>query len=162
MLEVVGSYGPHLKSPSFHELRVPLLKKELEHTEAGTMFMKSVDSSDYAMTWDKLDELLDTFVEEMGEPNFVQLITYNGSDYVAAAEWWKYYGAETPDLQLLVVKMLSLSCSAFEFANASGLNEHVIYTKRSKLLEIASTSRAQLVVVEDDEDEELEKYFEDL
>ncbi|XP_050908071.1 uncharacterized protein LOC127121659 [Lathyrus oleraceus] len=124
MLEAVGSYGPHLKLPSFHELRVPLLQKELEYTKdllknhkvqknkygcsimsdgwtdrkgrtlinflancpAGTMFVKSVDASNYAKTGDKLAELLDTFVEEMGEQNVVQLITDNGSNYVAAGK----------------------------------------------------------------------------
>ncbi|KAI5447645.1 hypothetical protein KIW84_015190 [Lathyrus oleraceus] len=116
-----GSYGPHLKPPSFHELKVPLLHKELEYTKGllknhkmqknkygcsimsdgwtyrkgrtlinflanclvGTMFVKSVDASDYAKTEDKLAELLDTFVEQMGEQNVVQLITDNGSNYVA-------------------------------------------------------------------------------
>ncbi|RDX87086.1 hypothetical protein CR513_31499, partial [Mucuna pruriens] len=29
----IGNYGPHLKSPSYHELRVPLLKKELQYTK---------------------------------------------------------------------------------------------------------------------------------
>lgn len=33
MIEAIGSYGPHLKPPSYHELRVPLLKKELEYTK---------------------------------------------------------------------------------------------------------------------------------
>ncbi|KAI5403024.1 Exocyst complex component S3A [Lathyrus oleraceus] len=33
ILEAVGSYGPHLKPLSFHELRVPLLQKELEYTK---------------------------------------------------------------------------------------------------------------------------------
>ncbi|KAI5425684.1 hypothetical protein KIW84_031486 [Lathyrus oleraceus] len=168
-----SSYGPHLKPPSFHELRVPLLQKELEYTK-GTEFVKSVDASDYAKMWDMLAELLDTSVEEMGEQNVVQLIIDNESNYVAAgyylnpkyyyekskiendpksvrglrkcietlsesdevedkilvqlaqykgatglfgirttirqrltstpAEWWKSYGAETPDLQLLAVK----------------------------------------------------------
>ncbi|RDX69606.1 hypothetical protein CR513_51253, partial [Mucuna pruriens] len=28
MIEAVGNYGSHLKSPSYHELRVPLLKKD--------------------------------------------------------------------------------------------------------------------------------------
>ncbi|KAL2342207.1 hypothetical protein Fmac_010147 [Flemingia macrophylla] len=32
MVEAIGNYGPHLKPPSYHELRVPLLKKELEYT----------------------------------------------------------------------------------------------------------------------------------
>ena len=29
MLEAVGQYGPHLKPPSYHEVRVPFLKKEV-------------------------------------------------------------------------------------------------------------------------------------
>ena len=33
MIEAIGTYGPHLKPPSYHELRVPLLKKELEYTK---------------------------------------------------------------------------------------------------------------------------------
>ncbi|RDY02391.1 hypothetical protein CR513_14151, partial [Mucuna pruriens] len=33
MIEAIGNYGPHLKSPSYHELRVPLLKKELQYTK---------------------------------------------------------------------------------------------------------------------------------
>ncbi|XP_050910069.1 uncharacterized protein LOC127123936 [Lathyrus oleraceus] len=53
-----------------------------------------------------------------------------------------------------------------QVTEASGVNEPVVYTRRSKLLEGASTSRAQQVVVEDveedDEDEELEEYFDDI
>ena len=33
MIGTIGSYGTHLKPPSYHELRVPLLKKELEYTK---------------------------------------------------------------------------------------------------------------------------------
>ncbi|RDX70177.1 hypothetical protein CR513_50604, partial [Mucuna pruriens] len=29
----IGNYGPHLKSPSYHELRIPFLKKELQYTK---------------------------------------------------------------------------------------------------------------------------------
>ncbi|GKV51788.1 hypothetical protein SLEP1_g58413 [Rubroshorea leprosula] len=32
MVEAIGRYGPNLKPPSYHELRVPLLKKELQLT----------------------------------------------------------------------------------------------------------------------------------
>ncbi|CAI8597137.1 unnamed protein product [Vicia faba] len=101
MLEAVGSYGPHLKPPSYHELRVSILRNELEYTKGllknqevqrnkygcsimsdgwtnrkgrtltnflvnyptGTMFVKSVDASNYAKTEKKLAELLDTFIE---------------------------------------------------------------------------------------------------
>ncbi|XP_058766446.1 uncharacterized protein LOC131640050 [Vicia villosa] len=124
MLEVVGSYGPHLKQTSSLELRVPLLQNELEYTKGllknqevqrnkyvcsimsddwtdikgrtlinflvncptGTMFVKSVDASNYAKTGVKLAKLLDTFIEEMGEKNVFQLVTDNGSNYVAAGK----------------------------------------------------------------------------
>ncbi|RDX70978.1 hypothetical protein CR513_49722, partial [Mucuna pruriens] len=34
MIEVIGNYGPHLKPPSYHELRVPYLKKKvIEYTK---------------------------------------------------------------------------------------------------------------------------------
>ncbi|KAI5440572.1 hypothetical protein KIW84_010160 [Lathyrus oleraceus] len=56
----------------------------LANCSAGTMFVKNVDVSDYGKSGDKLAGLLDTFVEEMGEQNVVQLITNNGSDYIAA------------------------------------------------------------------------------
>ncbi|XP_050897017.1 uncharacterized protein LOC127103817 [Lathyrus oleraceus] len=131
---------------------------------------------------------------------------------LAPTEWSKSYGAEIPDLQLLVVKMLSLIHSKkrnklehqrlqdlvfikynqalmgemredgeplqedlvhedddltwAQVTKVSGVNEPVIYTRRSRLLEDASTSRAQQVVVEDveedDENEELEEYFDDI
>ena len=42
-----------------------------------------------------------------------------------AAEWWKSYGAETPELQLLVVKVLSLSCSASGCERNWSIFEHV-------------------------------------
>ncbi|RDX66291.1 hypothetical protein CR513_54959, partial [Mucuna pruriens] len=32
MLAAIESFGPHLQPPSYHDIRVPLLQKELEHT----------------------------------------------------------------------------------------------------------------------------------
>ncbi|KAI5409264.1 hypothetical protein KIW84_054898, partial [Lathyrus oleraceus] len=53
-----------------------------------------------------------------------------------------------------------------QVTETNGVNEPVIYTRRSRLLEVASTSMAQQVVVEDveedDENEELEEYFDDI
>lgn len=53
-----------------------------------------------------------------------------------------------------------------QVTKTSRVNEPVVYTRRSRLLEGASTSRAQQVVVEDveedDEDEEFEEYFDDI
>ncbi|XP_010267365.1 PREDICTED: uncharacterized protein LOC104604624 [Nelumbo nucifera] len=33
MVEAIGQYGPGLKIPSYHELRVPFLKKEVDYTK---------------------------------------------------------------------------------------------------------------------------------
>ena len=125
MIEAIGTYGPHLKPPSYHELRVPLLKKELEYTKGllrgheekrikygcsimsdgwtdrknrtlinflvncslGTQFVRSVDASEYMKTGQKIFELLDSFVEEIGEKNVIQVVTGNGSNYVLAGKY---------------------------------------------------------------------------
>ena len=33
MVEAIGQYGPNMKPPSYHELRVPILQKEVEYTK---------------------------------------------------------------------------------------------------------------------------------
>jgi len=33
MIDAIGAYGPNLPAPSYHEIRVPLLNKEVEYTE---------------------------------------------------------------------------------------------------------------------------------
>ena len=105
------------KGPSFHDVRVTNLKKELTLTKdsmkyhftewkqngysimsdewtdkkerslvnssRGTMFMKSIDVSSMIKMGEKLFELLDSWVEEVGEANVVQVITDNASNYVA-------------------------------------------------------------------------------
>ena len=45
--------------------------------------MKSIDASSMVKTGEKLFELLDSWVEEVGEANVVQVITDNASNYVA-------------------------------------------------------------------------------
>ncbi|KAH1198220.1 hypothetical protein GmHk_18G051832 [Glycine max] len=95
MIQAIGIYGPHLKPPSYHELRVPLLKKELEymkgllrgHEEKGIKYGCSiiVDASEYMKTGQKIFDLLDSFVEEIGEKNVIQVVTDNRSNYVLAA-----------------------------------------------------------------------------
>ncbi|XP_022019609.2 uncharacterized protein LOC110919653 [Helianthus annuus] len=124
MLAAVGNYGPHLKPPSYHELRVPLLNNEVQHVEEwvethrtewmkygcsvksdgwtdrkqrtlinflvngskGTVFMESVDASSYMKTGEKVFELLDGFVERIGEQNVVQVITDNGANFKLAGK----------------------------------------------------------------------------
>ena len=125
MLEAIEQYGVGYKGPSFHDVRVTNLKKELALTKdsmkdhfiewskngcsimsdgwtdrkerslvnflvnssRGTMFMKFIDASSMVKTGEKLFELLDRWVEEVGEANVVQVITDNASNYVAAGTY---------------------------------------------------------------------------
>ncbi|XP_057803486.1 uncharacterized protein LOC131018794 [Salvia miltiorrhiza] len=124
MIEAIGQYGPGMKPPSFHEVRVPYLKKEIEHTKLimkeheeqnvkygctlmsdgwrdkkgrslinflvntpkGSMFVKSVDVSEYSHTGMKMLELLDKFVQEVGENHVVQVVTDSASNNVYAGK----------------------------------------------------------------------------
>lgn len=133
MIEAIGQYGPNLKPPSYHEVRVTCLKKEVEYTNellkshkdmwvkygcsimadgwtsrtgksiinflvncpAGSMFVKSIDASSYSKTGEKTFELLDEFVEYVGEANVVQVISDNGSNFKLAG---KFLQAKRPHL----------------------------------------------------------------
>ncbi|RWR88536.1 hypothetical protein CKAN_01755500 [Cinnamomum micranthum f. kanehirae] len=113
MIEAIGQYGPGMKPPTYHELRVPLLKKEIVHTNnlmkdhreewarngcsimvdgwtdkkgrtllnflvncsKGTMFVESIDASRYSKDTEKMFQLIDKFVEHIGEVNVVQILT---------------------------------------------------------------------------------------
>ncbi|KAG4940916.1 hypothetical protein JHK87_044787 [Glycine soja] len=155
MVAAIGQYGPHLPIPSYHDIRVPLLKKEVEYTEnlmkdhreqwvkygctimsdawtnrkqrciinflintqVGTMFLKSVDDSDFVKAGEKLFELLDAIVEEVGEENVVQVVTDNGSNYVLAGKlleekrkhiYWTPCAAHCIDLMLEDIGKLPL------------------------------------------------------
>ncbi|RZB75263.1 hypothetical protein D0Y65_033937 [Glycine soja] len=100
MIEAIGTYSPHLKPPSYHELRVPLLKKELEYTKGllrgheeerikyGCSIMSDgwTDRKNRTLINFLIFELLDSFVEEIGEKNVIQVVTDNGSNYVLAGK----------------------------------------------------------------------------
>ena len=51
-----------------------------------TMFVKSIDGSNFVKTGEKLFEMLDSLVEEIEEVNVVQVITDNGRNYVLAGK----------------------------------------------------------------------------
>ncbi|XP_042383296.1 uncharacterized protein LOC121975615 [Zingiber officinale] len=125
MLDLVGQYGIGLKGPSYHEVRVPFLKKAVDsvtndyikscetewakygcslmadewtdkrqrtlinflvNSPKGSVFIESVDASDYAKTGEKIFQLLDRFVERVGEVNVVQVVTDSTSNNVLAGK----------------------------------------------------------------------------
>ncbi|KAI5406396.1 hypothetical protein KIW84_052930 [Lathyrus oleraceus] len=115
MLEAVGSYDPYLKPPSFHELRVPLLQKELEYTKGYYLNSEYYYEKSEIENDPKLVRCLRKCIETLNESDevedkiSVQLAQYKG----VTAEWWKSYGAETPDLKLLAVKSVEFGLQCF-------------------------------------------------
>ncbi|KAI7728266.1 hypothetical protein M8C21_020908 [Ambrosia artemisiifolia] len=172
MIGSIGNYGANLKPPSYHELRVPLLKNEVDNVEKWiegqkvewskfgcsimsdgwtdrrhrtlinflvnsskrTVFMESIDASSYAKTGEKLFDLLDKFVERIGEANVVQVITDNRSNFKLAVFiipfishglgkllmdkrkylFWTPYGAHCLDLMLEDISKISKVKAAIE------------------------------------------------
>ncbi|KAI3520133.1 hypothetical protein L1887_09357 [Cichorium endivia] len=124
MIQMIGEFGRGLNPPSYHEIRHPLLKKEVDYTRAlledyktewkktgctlmsdgwsdrknrsicnflvnspkGTIFLASVDTSDIIKTKERVFEMLDAFVQNIGEENVVQVVTDNAANYKAAGE----------------------------------------------------------------------------
>lgn len=58
----------------------------LVNSPRGTVFLKSVDTSDIFKNVDNLFELIDSMVEEIGEENVVQVVTDSAPTYVKAGE----------------------------------------------------------------------------
>ena len=50
----------------------------------GSMFIESIDASSYSKDGQKLFELLDKYVELVGEANVVQIVTDNASANILA------------------------------------------------------------------------------
>ncbi|XP_050248772.1 uncharacterized protein LOC126696025 [Quercus robur] len=67
----------------------------LVNCPSGTMFVKSIDASSFMKIGEKTFELLDAFVEQIREANVVQVVSYNGSNYVLAG---KLLEAKRPNL----------------------------------------------------------------
>ena len=117
-VEAIEQYGPNIKPLSYHELRVPILKKKVGYTNellsdhkeskeswrkhscsimsdgwtsrtnrtlmnflvncsSGTMFVTSIDASSFMKIGEKTFELLDAFVDQIGEANVVQVVSSN-------------------------------------------------------------------------------------
>ncbi|KAH1232957.1 hypothetical protein GmHk_09G025506 [Glycine max] len=75
----------------------------LVNCSLGTQFVRSVDASEYMKTGQKIFELLDSFVEEIGEKNVIQVVTDNGSKILQVTRpkiFWTPCAAHCLDLML--------------------------------------------------------------
>ena len=64
----------------------------LVNSPKGTMFIESIDASSYVKDGKKMFELLDNFVDRIGEANVVQVVTDSASANVMAGKNIGGYG----------------------------------------------------------------------
>ncbi|XP_023753458.2 uncharacterized protein LOC111901831 [Lactuca sativa] len=96
-INAIGEYGRGMPAPSYHNMRVTLLKDVLEDTHkslinflvncpTGTVFLKSIDASEHIHNAEYIVKKVNEVIAEVGEENVVQFITDNGSNYKAAGK----------------------------------------------------------------------------
>ncbi|KAK2431194.1 hypothetical protein QL285_029453 [Trifolium repens] len=76
--------GCTIMSDGWTDKRRRTILNFLVNSPKGTIFLKSVDASHITKTADKIFELIDQVVEEVGEENVVQIVTDNAANYKAA------------------------------------------------------------------------------
>jgi hypothetical protein len=76
--------GCTIMSDGWTDKRRRTILNFLVNSPKGTVFLKSVDASHITKTADKIFELIDQVVEEVGEENVVQIVTDNAANYKAA------------------------------------------------------------------------------
>ena len=64
----------------------------LVNSPKGTMFIESINASSYVKDGKKMFELLDNFVDRIGEANVVQVVTDSASANVMAGKNIRGYG----------------------------------------------------------------------
>ncbi|KAJ0089587.1 hypothetical protein Patl1_14272 [Pistacia atlantica] len=78
----------------------------LVNSPSGIVFFKSIDTSEFIKNAQKMFELLDSVVEEIGEEHVVQVVTNGASNYVAAGD----KELARPAVTRFATSFLTLSC----------------------------------------------------
>ncbi|XP_047309926.1 uncharacterized protein LOC124913387 [Impatiens glandulifera] len=109
---MVARHGPGFKPPTYHEVQVKYLKKEVELTHELLRDFKiewRKTSFSIMSDADKIFQMLDAIVEEVGEENVVQIVSDNAANYKLAGElfmekrkslYWTPCAAHCIDLML--------------------------------------------------------------
>ena len=83
--------GCTLMSNGWSDKKNRFLTNFIVNSPNGTIFVQSVDTSNVIKNAQKLFELFDSLVEEIGEENVVQLVTESASAYVRS-NWCTFNG----------------------------------------------------------------------
>ncbi|CAL0318246.1 unnamed protein product [Lupinus luteus] len=150
-------FGCSIMSDAWTDRKQRCIINFLVNSAAGTMFIKYVDESDFVKTGDKIFELLDAVVEEVGEENVMQIITDNGSNYVLAGKmlemkrpkiYWTPCAAHCIDLMLKDIEKIprikmtikrAISLVGFIYSHSSTLSLMRYFTKKRELVKHAVT-----------------------
>ncbi|XP_050263870.1 uncharacterized protein LOC126708093 [Quercus robur] len=101
--------GCTLMSDGWTDNRERSITNFLVNSPKGTVFLKSIDTSNISKNAENLFQLLDSLVQEIGEENVVQVVTDSASAYVSAGEklmekrrkiFWNPCAAHCIDLML--------------------------------------------------------------
>ncbi|XP_060215620.1 uncharacterized protein LOC132642440 [Lycium barbarum] len=129
----------------------------LVNSPYGTVFMESIDSSSFVKTGEKLCELLDRYVERVGEQNVVQVISDNGSNFVLAGQllqrkrrhiYWTLCAAHCIDLMLEDIGKIpnikktlqrAIALVGFIYGHSGVLNMMRDFTKNKELVKCGIT-----------------------
>ncbi|GFY97541.1 hAT dimerization domain-containing protein [Actinidia rufa] len=88
-------YGCSIMADGWTDGKGRTLINFLVNCPKGSMFIESIDASSYSKDGQKLFELLDKYVELIGEANVVQIVTDNASANILAG---KFLEAKRPNL----------------------------------------------------------------
>ncbi|RDX70187.1 hypothetical protein CR513_50602, partial [Mucuna pruriens] len=92
------------------------------------MFIKSIDAFEFMKTGDKVYQLLNSLVEEIGEKDVIQVVTDNGSNYVMASYIY------THSMALNIMR---------KFTNKSKLVRHGVTRFAATFLSVAKIAQAK-------------------
>ncbi|CAN1132634.1 hypothetical protein LINPERHAP2_LOCUS7153 [Linum perenne] len=86
MFELAARHGPgcSIMSDGWTDRKRRSICNFLVNSPKGTVFIESLDTSNYSKNTQKVFEMLDDVVEKVGEENVIQVITDNASAYKAA------------------------------------------------------------------------------
>ncbi|KAJ9705844.1 hypothetical protein PVL29_003780 [Vitis rotundifolia] len=152
-----GKNGCSIMSDGWTDRKERTLVNFLVNCSKGTMFMQSIDASSMIKTGEKMFELLDKWVEQVGEENVIQVITDNHSSYVMAGRllelkrphlYWTPCAAHCLDLMLEDIGKLpnikrtlerAISLNGYIYNRSGLLNMMRRFTGQRELLRPAKT-----------------------
>ncbi|KAL9317320.1 hypothetical protein ACSQ67_013837 [Phaseolus vulgaris] len=111
MIDAIGAYGPNLPTPSYHEIRVPLLDKEVEYTEKLLKDHKLQWSETWIRTVDLAISHITILVLVLMLENLWERYRNQSSCLVLHANLSWFSTAKTNTTNQIVKTVILISCS---------------------------------------------------